>query len=323
MDTMIPVKSANQDLDVIVFGRAGMDLYPHPPGTKTEQAKTFRSDLGGSAGNIAVALSRHGKKVGLIAPVSDDPIGRFVSHQLEAYGIRHLTPQPVALASRTSLAIAESRATDCEVVIYRNNAADFHITPDNFNLLDVDRGPLLIVTGTALAHSPSREACLQAMARAEYSIIDLDYRAYSWRDNADTEETYRQACEAADMIVGNDEEFDIIAPGQALEWAEAAAKSGKCVIVKSGERGSITMYKDQKFRQGIFPVKALKPFGAGDAFMGGLVATLLNGKTLEQAVRFGSASAAMVVSRLGCARAMPTADQVNSFVASATSRQER
>jgi hypothetical protein len=43
----------------IVVGRAGMDLYPLPDGTDTEQAGQFAAEIGGSAGNIAVALSRH------------------------------------------------------------------------------------------------------------------------------------------------------------------------------------------------------------------------------------------------------------------------
>ena len=42
----------------IVVGRAGLDLYPSPPGTQITCAKTFSSDIGGSAGNIAVALAR-------------------------------------------------------------------------------------------------------------------------------------------------------------------------------------------------------------------------------------------------------------------------
>ena len=45
MDTMIPVKSANQDLDVIVFGRAGMDLYPHPPARRPNRQKHFAAIL--------------------------------------------------------------------------------------------------------------------------------------------------------------------------------------------------------------------------------------------------------------------------------------
>ena len=45
---------------VYCLGRAGMDLYPEPAGVITEEAEQFRADMGGSAANIAVALSRQG-----------------------------------------------------------------------------------------------------------------------------------------------------------------------------------------------------------------------------------------------------------------------
>ena len=43
------------------LGRAGLDLYPEPIGTKTSDATSFSADLGGSAGNIAVALAKLGE----------------------------------------------------------------------------------------------------------------------------------------------------------------------------------------------------------------------------------------------------------------------
>ena len=63
----------------IVVGRAGIDLYPFPPGTQITSAKTFSSDIGGSAGNIAVALARSGQKVELLSSLSTDAIGDFVA----------------------------------------------------------------------------------------------------------------------------------------------------------------------------------------------------------------------------------------------------
>ncbi|MGB0718666.1 MAG: PfkB family carbohydrate kinase, partial [Alphaproteobacteria bacterium] len=74
MATLVPERGTYH-LDMVVLGRAGMDLYPEPVGTKTRDAVSFRADLGGSAGNIAVALARLGVRTGLIAPVSADPAG--------------------------------------------------------------------------------------------------------------------------------------------------------------------------------------------------------------------------------------------------------
>ena len=100
----------------LVVGRAGMDLYPEPAGTRITEALSFVADLGGSAGNIAVAIARHGKDVGLVSVLSDDAVGRFVASKLAHYGVAtdhlHFTDEPM---SRCSLAIAESRPDDANV----------------------------------------------------------------------------------------------------------------------------------------------------------------------------------------------------------------
>ena len=44
----------------LIIGRAGVDIFPDPPGTKTEQAKHYVTHLGGSSANIAVALTKLG-----------------------------------------------------------------------------------------------------------------------------------------------------------------------------------------------------------------------------------------------------------------------
>ena len=51
-----------QKNNFLIVGRAGIDIYPDPPGTKTENAKQFVSHLGGSSANIGVALTKLGGK---------------------------------------------------------------------------------------------------------------------------------------------------------------------------------------------------------------------------------------------------------------------
>lgn len=306
------------DLDMLVLGRAGLDLYPEPAGTKTRDATQFRSDLGGSAGNIAVALARLGQRVGLIAPVSADPAGDFVRRVLAAHGIAHLTPQGLADGTRTSLAIAETRASDCEVVIYRNQAADLQLSPAQIDEIDVrQRAPALIVTGTALALEPSRSATLAALAAARFSILDLDYRAYTWAGDGEARAAYAQALEQTNLIVGNDAEFALLAGNQPpLRYAQALAPNHDLIIYKMGERGAIALFPDGSCEEfGIYQVPVLKPFGAGDAFMGGLIHSLQNGAQVSAAVRFGAACAALVVSRPGCASAMPARTDVLTLMA--------
>ena len=64
--------SEKRHYDALVLGRAGLDLYPQPTGSKTRDAESFASDVGGSGANIAIAMRRVGGKVGLISAISDD-----------------------------------------------------------------------------------------------------------------------------------------------------------------------------------------------------------------------------------------------------------
>jgi len=299
--------------DFVIVGRAGMDFYPDPPGTKTEEATQFFACLGGSSANIGVAITRHGGKAALVTSVSDDAIGRFALNQLAHYGVDATHVKSVGGEARNSLAVVESRVEDHQSVIYRNGAADFEMTVEDVSAVDYARFGALITTGTVLAAEPSRSAAFHAFDLAKKAglplIFDLDYRPYSWPSAEIAAETYSRAGALCDVIVGNDEEFGFMAGGfdKGLEKARSLARSSATIVVyKLGEKGAITITADEEFRTGIYPVTALKPTGAGDSFMGGFVAALAAGHDLRTCVLRGSACAAIVVARVGCAPAMPT-----------------
>ena len=306
-------------LDVLVLGRAGLDLYPEPVGTKTLEATRFRSDLGGSAGNIAVALARLGQRTGLIAPVSADPVGNFVKRVLAEEGVTHLTPEGLSDGSRTSLALAETRAQDCEVVIYRNQAADLALTSDQIEALGIaDQAPVLIATGTALALEPSRSATVRALHLAPCSVLDLDYRAYTWDNVECARAVYARALDDTDVLVGNDDEFALLAGDQdPLEYARSIAANHRLLVYKRGGNGAIVLHPDGSEETfGVYRLGKLKPFGAGDSFLGGLIHSLQNGAQVSDSIRFASACAALVVSRPGCASALPRRDEVVTLMES-------
>ena len=119
------------------------------------------------------------------------------------------------------------------------------------------------------------------------------------------------------MIVGNDEEFGFMAGSmnKGLDKARDLASTGnRLIIYKMGEEGAITLYNNEEIKTGIFPTEAIKPVGAGDSFMAGLLSSLASGYDLKNSVIRGSACASIVVSLPGCAPAMPNEDQLNNFI---------
>ena len=317
------------DKPLLVIGRAGMDLYADPPGSRTEEAEQFTTALGGSSANTAAALARYGIPSTLLTCVSDDAIGRYVLNQLKHYKINTDLVKTISGDERTSLAIVETRVEEHQSVIYRNNAADFQMSSQQVEAVNFDDYRALVITGTCLTLEPSRSASLLALQRAADAglpvIMDLDYRPYSWETPEKAQQVYQQAVAYVDLLVGNDEEFGHLAGNYEDGLAQAAllASRGCNCIYKRGELGSKALLSDGRLIQtGVYPVTPLKPTGAGDAFLGALLASLCRAEPITEAIRLGSAAAAIVVTRVGCAPAMPLLDEVKQFIRTRNTTQE-
>ncbi len=305
----------------VIIGRAGMDFYPDPPGTKTEHATQFFACLGGSSANIGVAITRLGGSADLVTCVSDDAIGRFALNELDKYGIGRAHVRSVGGEARNSLAVVETTIEDHQSVIYRNGAADFEMTSADVEGVDYAAYSALITTGTVFAAEPSRGAAFRGFEIARAAglplIFDIDYRPYSWPSAQVAADVYSRAGAMCDVIVGNDVEFGFMAGDydKGLDKArDLVARGARIAVYKMGEKGAITITPEGEITTGIYRTEALKPTGAGDSFMGGFVSGLAAGQSVRDAVLQGSASAAMVVARVGCAPAMPTRDELDQFL---------
>ncbi|MGR3542641.1 MAG: 5-dehydro-2-deoxygluconokinase [Hasllibacter sp.] len=306
---------------VLVIGRVGMDLSPDPPGTATAGAARFAADIGGSSANIAVGLVKLGLTAGLVTTVSDDAVADFCLAGLDRYGVDRRHVRTVGGEARTSLAIYESRLADHRTVLYRNNAADFAMDRRDVDAIDWGAWDVLITTGTVLAAEPSRGATFAAFDAARAAgvpiVFDIDWRPYSWASHAEAAEVLTRACAIADAVIGNDEEFGFTGgdPDRHLETARAVAARAALTVHKMGPGGAITFAGGDEIRTGIFPVRALKPTGAGDSFCAGLLAALSEGRPLREAVLRGSACASITVSKPQCAPAMPDTAELEAFLA--------
>lgn len=318
--TALPVASEQRDLDAICLGRAGVDLYAREAHTAMADVSGFDKYVGGSPANIAIGMAKLGAKVGFIGAISNDPLGHYVRQTLLREGVNidglHTAPE----GSRTSLAVTEMRPENCEVVIYRNNAADLSLEAAHIDAGYIARARLLIVSGTALSASPSREAVYAALLAAEQHqtpvLLDLDYRAYSWQSPAEASTCYRLAARFSDIVIGNREEFAVLNESEHgdAEIAEALLMRASVVMIKSGAAGSSIFTRSEQWQQPIFPVVAKKPFGAGDAYAAAIAAGLLEGRPLKQSVRRGAAAAAMVVAGDSCSAASPTPTALDAFI---------
>ena len=304
----------------LLIGRAGVDIYPDPPGTKTENANKYVTHLGGSSANMGVQLTKYGGSCSLLTRVSNDALGKFVLNELDFYGVNRDLIKLEDNESRISFAIVETTIEDHQSIIYRHKAADLFLNKSDIKNANIQNYECILITGTSLASEPSRSAVLYTLELAKEKnipiIMDIDYRPYTWESADKAKQIYNLACKYCSGIIGNDDEFAVLAGNydEGLNYAKKLSSNCDLVIYKMGEKGSVTFTNNTKIVKGIFPVKPLKPTGAGDAFMGSLIGALLRNYNLQNALEIGSAAAAIVVTKVGCAPAMPDLKEILNFM---------
>lgn len=318
---------AGRALDCIGIGRLCIDLNANEINRPMEETITFTKYVGGSPANITIALSRLGQRTGFVGRVADDQHGRFITNYLHKNGIDTSGVVIDHSGSVTGLAFTEIKSpSECSILMYRDNVADLRLEPGDVREDYIASARSLLVSGTALAASPSREAVFRALAFARKHgvviVFDIDYRPYTWRSREETAVYCSLVAERSDVIFGGREEFDILegdtadSPGKdertAHTWLNHQAK---LVLVKRGGSGSTAFVRNGSSYPGrTFPADVVKTFGAGDSFGGAFIHGLLQGWSIDRCQTYGAAAASIVVASHSCSDAMPTAEQIDQII---------
>lgn len=317
---------AEKELDVILLGRVAIDFNPMDYYKTLAESEVFKKYVGGSPANIAVGLSRLGKKCGFLSRVSDDRFGDYVLEYFRKEGIDTSHIKRCVHGEKTGLTFTEILDEDTSsILMYRNMAADLALEPADVDEEYIKSCKALLVSGTALAESPSREAAFKAIALAKKNkvriIFDIDYRDYNWKSKDEVTVYYSQAARDADVIMGSRQEYDLTERFAGLDGSDRVSaeywfeQNAKIVVIKHGKQGSAAYTKDgNAYTVKPFPVKALKSFGGGDGYGSSFLNGLLEGWDIMDCLECGSASAAMLVASHGCSADMPTLDAVRAFI---------
>jgi 5-dehydro-2-deoxygluconokinase len=323
--------SQGRTIDLACLGRLAVDLYAQQFGSHLEDARSMAKYLGGSSGNLAFGVARLGMRSAMISRVGDEQMGRFLTQSLEAEGCDTSQVQ-IDPERLTALVLLGLKDRDTFPLLFvRENCADMAVDAALIDEAFIAKCRALAITGTHLSTPTTRKASQIALDYAAkhgvVRVLDIDYRPVLWgltsrgagenRYVADAHVTQhlQEMLPHFDILVGTEEEFfiaggvadDIIACLQAVR-----ALSRATLVVKRGAlgccviEGDIPDHIDDATTYQGERVEVLNVLGAGDAFLSGLMASLLQGKDWAESTKVANACGAIVVSRHACSAAMPT-----------------
>ena len=322
----------NRPMDLILLGRVAIDFNPAYNDQVKEEFKPlkkvhmFEKYVGGSPANIAVGVTRHGLKAGFIGKVSDDQFGEFVVDYFNEQGTDTSHISVCTGGEKLGLTFTEMlSSSESHILMYRNRIADLQLHVDDIDEQYIRNAKAVLISGTALAESPSREAALKTVMLARKNrtkiIFDIDYREYNWKNKDEISIYYSAVAREADIIMGSREEFDLterlICPGMTDEESSVYWQScnARIVVIKHGMKGSTAYTADgEKFSIKPFPVEARKGFGGGDGYGSGFLYGLYQGWDIIDCLEFGSAEASMMVRSNNCSDSLPGTEEVLEFI---------
>ncbi|MBI1362934.1 MAG: ribokinase [Proteobacteria bacterium] len=302
---------------VFVLGSFVVDLMcrtPHLPARgETVFGGPFKLGPGGKGSNQAVAAKRAGADVTFMTKLGQDEFGALAQKTFAAEGLpsKYIYTTPDAETGAALIMVEDGSAenmitvsvgachhvSDAEVL-----AAEKDIAASKVFLTQFETNLSATFLGLSLAQKHSvttilNPAPVQKVSREK--LKGLDYITPN-----ETEATHLSGIPVTDME----------SAAKAAQWFLDSGVG--TVLLTMGEKGVLVMNRDMSTFVPAYDIgQPADTTGAGDAFNGGFACALAEGKELTEAVRFGCAVAAICVTRVGTAPAMPKRQEVEALMA--------
>ena len=297
--------------EILVIGSLNADLVVRAPRFPEPGETLSGEDLaiipGGKGANQAVAAARQGASVAMVGRVGDDPFGPMLIQNLQDNRVDTTHVQETGSATGTAIIIVASSGQNSIVL---SSGANGRLTP-----ADVESAPFQDGDSLLLQLEIPLETVNHAAKVARRNGLRVILNPAPARQLPDS------LLADVDILIPNESELHLLSgrPVTDLDSAKSAArellaKGAKTVIVTLGSNGALLVTDEIATHVPAFKVNVVDTTAAGDAFIGGLTAALLEGKPLEEAVRYGNASGALATTRFGAQPSLPTIDEVENVL---------
>jgi ribokinase len=281
---------------IVVVGSLHYDIMVDAPDRprkgETVSGFAWRPKFGGKGGNQAIAAAKAGGEVRMAGAVGDDDFGRFLLEKLVAAGVdaSRVSCLPRA-GSGMSVAIMDAEGDYGAVIVSGANLLADPAALSEPSLWHEARALIvqnemteaLNVAASRAARAVGATVCLNA---APYRSLSEELRSL------------------VDLLVVNAIEAEQLCGlavtnlASAATAAEVLCERFPSVVVTAGSEGVAGIQRRQKpITLAALPVSLVSTHGAGDAFVGALVATLAAGLPFADGLRSANAAAGAQVSK--------------------------
>jgi sulfofructose kinase len=263
-------------------------------------ARSVAESGGGMAANAAAAIARLGGSATWYGRIGDDEMGQHIVSGLEAKGVASFPHRIPGTKSPHSIVLVDDQG-DRAIVLYRPSG--FDVDPKWLPLERICDAEVVLadnrwVPGAVRALEAARDRGIPAVLDADISD-DLDGLS---------------AVQASTHVVFSEQGLSgLFRTDDPAEGLRLASRHAPFVAVTLGSKGVLWLDADGRIRSlKALAVTAKETLGAGDVFHGAFALALAEGRTEEQALRFGAATAALKCERAGGRATFPTRSEVDA-----------
>lgn len=277
-----------------------VDHFVRPGETLT--SSDFQTLLGGKGANQSIALARAGAPVVHIGAIGrgDD----WVLAQMQASGVDTSGVARLEGASGHAIIQLDKQAENA-ILLYPG--ANHRLTPEQIHsaLQGADQNDWLLM-------QQETNGLEEAVAQARQQGLSIAFNPAPM-----VAERVRPLLAQIDLLIVNEVEAMDLTQTDSEEAAEQALKAAYPnlrILLTLGRQGVVHIGPEGRESRPAYRVEAVDTTAAGDTFIGYCLAALHSGEGITQAMRQGSAAAALCVTRLGAAAAIPTQEEVQAFI---------
>jgi ribokinase len=303
---------------IVVVGSLNADFVVHvsrfPVPGETLRGDKFVVMPGGKGGNQACAAARLGGSVALAGQVGKDSHGDWLRRSLEEIGVdAHLVSTDESTGTGVALITI---ASDGENHIVLAPGANGTFGPERLTpALPLLRSASVVLLQLEVPMDTVIRAAVEAHSAGATVVLDPAPAAVV-PDQLLGLCSFLTPNESELAILNGDRPEEVETPLDVIDARARRLLARGCqrVLVKLGARGVRLVEPHDAWHWSAFNVKAVDTTAAGDAFNGALAVALAEQHTVESALTFASAAAAISVTRAGAQPAMPTRDEVDRLI---------